>query len=120
MRSTSRAVQNIELMPQRQNLGVQLPSRLEAVAQQADEQEPQRNHCAMILIPPQTASQFGQSFRKRHALDEDVPSQHLRQRSRQRPCHRVKSIGAQRHVAAPNRDWVQGAVTRRHEIATKV
>jgi hypothetical protein len=49
MRSTSRAVQNIELMPQRQNLGVQLPSRLEAVAQQADEQGPQRNHCAMMF-----------------------------------------------------------------------
>jgi hypothetical protein len=49
MRSTSRAVQNIELMPQRQNLGFQLSSRLEAVAQQADEQEPQRNHAAMMF-----------------------------------------------------------------------
>jgi hypothetical protein len=38
MWSTWRALlQNIELMPQRQNLGFQLPSRLEAVAQQADE-----------------------------------------------------------------------------------
>jgi len=45
MRSTWRApLQNIELMPQRQNLGFQLPSRLEAVVQQAEEQEPQRNH----------------------------------------------------------------------------
>ena len=45
MRSTRRALlQNIELMPQRQNLAFQLLSRLEAVAQQAEEQEPQRNH----------------------------------------------------------------------------
>ena len=45
MRSSWRALlQNIELMPQRQNLGFQLPSRLEAVVQQAEEQEPQRNH----------------------------------------------------------------------------
>jgi hypothetical protein len=43
MRSTSRAVQNIELMPERQNLGFQLLSWLEAVARQAEEQEPQRN-----------------------------------------------------------------------------
>jgi hypothetical protein len=42
MRSTSRAVQNIELMPQHQNLGFQLLSRLDAAAQQAEEQEPQR------------------------------------------------------------------------------
>src|SRR4029077_14384418 len=49
MRSTSRAVQNIELMPQRQNLGFQLLSWLEAVAQQADEQEPQRNHTQMMF-----------------------------------------------------------------------
>jgi hypothetical protein len=49
MRSTSRAVQNIELMPQRQNLAFQLPSRLEAVAQQADEQEPQRNHARTMF-----------------------------------------------------------------------
>ena len=49
MRSTWRAVQNIELMPQRQNLGFQLLSRLEAVAQQAEEQEPQRNHAAMMF-----------------------------------------------------------------------
>ena len=48
MRSTWRAVQNIELMPQRQNLGFQLLSRLEAVAQQAEEQEPQRDHAAMM------------------------------------------------------------------------
>jgi hypothetical protein len=41
MRSTWRALlQNIELMPQHQNLGFQLPSRLEAVAKQAEEQEP--------------------------------------------------------------------------------
>jgi hypothetical protein len=44
MRSTSRALlQNIELMPERQNLGFQLLSWLEAVARQAEEQEPQRN-----------------------------------------------------------------------------
>jgi hypothetical protein len=50
MRSTWRALlQNIELMPQRQNLGLQLLSRLEAVTQQADEQEPQRNHAAMMF-----------------------------------------------------------------------
>jgi hypothetical protein len=50
MRSTWRALlQNIDLMPQRQNLGFQPPSRLEAVAQQADDQEPQRNHAEMMF-----------------------------------------------------------------------
>jgi hypothetical protein len=38
MRSTWRTLpKNVELMPQHQHLGLQLPSRLEAVAQHADE-----------------------------------------------------------------------------------
>jgi hypothetical protein len=41
--------ENIELMPQHQDLGFQLPSRLEAVAQHADEQEDDCNHAAMMF-----------------------------------------------------------------------
>jgi hypothetical protein len=42
MRSTWRTLpKNVELMPQHQDLGLQLLSRLEAVIQQADENEGQ-------------------------------------------------------------------------------
>jgi len=40
---------NVELMPQHQDLGFQLLSRLEAVAQHADEQEADCNHVAIML-----------------------------------------------------------------------
>jgi len=50
MRSTWRALpKNIELMPQHQDLGFQLLSRLEAVAQHADEQEADCNHAAIMF-----------------------------------------------------------------------
>ena len=50
MRSTRRApLQNIELMPQHQNLGFQLLSRLEVVAQHADEKEADCNHAAIMF-----------------------------------------------------------------------
>ena len=50
MRSTWRApLQDIELMPQHQDLGFQLLSRLEAIAQHADEQEADCNHSAMMF-----------------------------------------------------------------------
>jgi hypothetical protein len=42
-------LQHIELMPQHQDLGFQLLSRLEVVAQHADEQEPDCNHAAIMF-----------------------------------------------------------------------
>jgi len=50
MHSTRRAMlQNIELMPQYQDFGFQPPSRLEAVAQHADEKEANCNHSAIMF-----------------------------------------------------------------------
>ena len=50
MRSTWRTLpKNVELMPQHQDLGLQLLSRLEAVAQHADEQEADCNHAPMMV-----------------------------------------------------------------------
>ena len=50
MRSTWRSLlQDIELMPQHQDLGLQLLSRLDAVAQHADEQEADRDHEATMF-----------------------------------------------------------------------
>jgi len=50
MRSTWRTLpKNVELMPQHQHLGLQLLSRLEAVAQHADEQEADCNHAAIMF-----------------------------------------------------------------------
>jgi hypothetical protein len=50
MRSTWRTPpKNVELMPQHQHLGLQLLSRLEAVAQHADEQQPDCNHAAIMF-----------------------------------------------------------------------
>ena len=40
---------NVELMPQYQDFGLQPPSRLEAVAQYADEQEADCNHAAIMF-----------------------------------------------------------------------
>ena len=40
---------NVELMPQHQHLGLQLLSRLEAVAQHADEQQLDCNHAAIMF-----------------------------------------------------------------------
>jgi hypothetical protein len=40
---------NVELMPQHQDLGLQLLSRLEAVAQHADEQQANCNHAAIMF-----------------------------------------------------------------------
>jgi hypothetical protein len=42
-------LQNIELMPQYQDFGFQPPSRLEAVAQHADEKEAKCNHLAIMF-----------------------------------------------------------------------
>ena len=42
-------LQDIELMPQYQDFGFQLPPRLEAVAQQADEKEGNCNHATIML-----------------------------------------------------------------------
>jgi hypothetical protein len=42
-------LQDIELMPQHQDPGFQLLSRLEAVAQYADEQEADYNHAAIMF-----------------------------------------------------------------------
>ena len=51
MHPTWRALlQNIELMPQYQVFGFQPPSRLEAVAQHANEKEGNCNHSAIMLI----------------------------------------------------------------------
>jgi hypothetical protein len=41
--------QDIELMPQDQDFGFQLPSRLEAVAQHTAEQETKGNHAAIMF-----------------------------------------------------------------------
>jgi hypothetical protein len=50
MRSAWRSLlQDIELMPQYHDLGFQLRSRLEAVAQHADEQEANCNHAAIMF-----------------------------------------------------------------------
>jgi hypothetical protein len=42
-------LQSIELMPQYQYFGLQPPSRLEAVIQQADEKEGNCNHSAIMF-----------------------------------------------------------------------
>ena len=42
-------LQNAELMPQYQDFGFQSPSRLEAIAQHADEKQADRNHAAMMF-----------------------------------------------------------------------
>ena len=42
-------LQDIELMPQYQDFGFQTPSRLEAVAQYADEKEGNCNHATIML-----------------------------------------------------------------------
>jgi hypothetical protein len=42
-------LQDIELMPQDQHFGFQLPSRLEAVAQDTDEEEGNCNHAAIMF-----------------------------------------------------------------------
>src|SRR5713226_120809 len=57
-------LQNIELMPQDQDFGFQPPSRLEAVAQHADEEEANRDHqsqsCSDSLAAVTTADRvFG-------------------------------------------------------------
>ena len=50
MRSTWRTLpKNVELMPQYQEFRLQLLSRLEAVAQHADEQEADCNHAAIMF-----------------------------------------------------------------------
>jgi hypothetical protein len=50
MRSPWRALlQDVDLMPQHQDLGRQLLSRLEVVAQHADEQEADYNHAAIMF-----------------------------------------------------------------------
>jgi hypothetical protein len=42
-------LQDIELMPQDQDFGFETPSRLEAVAQHADENEANYNHSAIMF-----------------------------------------------------------------------
>jgi hypothetical protein len=42
-------LQDIELMPQGQDLGFQLRSRLEAIAQHAEEQDADCNHAAIMF-----------------------------------------------------------------------
>jgi hypothetical protein len=42
-------LQDIELMPQHQDLGFQLLSRLEAVTQHADKQDADCNHAAIMF-----------------------------------------------------------------------
>jgi hypothetical protein len=50
MRSTWRTLpKTVELMPQHQDLGLQLLSQLEAVAQHADEQQADWNHAAIMF-----------------------------------------------------------------------
>ena len=51
MQSTARRTlpKNVELMPQYQDFGLQPPSRLEAVAQHADEQEADCNHAPIMF-----------------------------------------------------------------------
>jgi hypothetical protein len=48
-RRRARWLQNIELMPQYQDFGFQPPSRLEAIAQHADEKEANCNHSAIMF-----------------------------------------------------------------------
>ncbi len=50
MHSTWHALlQDVELMPQYQDFGFQSPSRLEAIAQDADEKEADCNHAAIMF-----------------------------------------------------------------------
>src|SRR6266446_2710997 len=50
MHSTWHALlQDVELMPQYQDFGFQSPSRLEAIAQHADEKEADCNHAAIMF-----------------------------------------------------------------------
>jgi hypothetical protein len=50
MHSTWHALlQHVELMPQYQDFGFQSPSRLEAIAQHADEKEADCNHAAIMF-----------------------------------------------------------------------
>jgi hypothetical protein len=63
MHSTWHALlQDVELMPQYQDFGFQSPSRLEAIAQRADEKEADCNHAASCSDSPVTASQMDWVF----------------------------------------------------------
>ena len=57
--------QDIELMPQYYDLGFQLLSRPEAVAQHADEQEADCYHAAIMFRFATDRESIGWSFRKR-------------------------------------------------------
>ena len=59
-------LQDIELMPQYQDFGFQTLSRLEAVAQYADEKEGNCNHATIMLRFAIDRESSGRSFRKRH------------------------------------------------------
>jgi hypothetical protein len=88
-------LQDIELLPQHQDLGFQLLSRLEeAVAQHADEQEADCNHVAIMFRFADSQS-IGQSFRKRQWLLKRVTANTpaaTRARNRTRTAETVKNI----------------------------
>ena len=65
--------QDIELMPQYYDLGFQLLSRPEAVAQHADEQEADCYHAAIMFRFAADRESIGWSFRKR----QSPPAQEL-------------------------------------------
>ena len=62
-------LEDIELMPQDQGFGFQLPARLEAVAQHPHEEKGNCDHqpqsCSDSVI---AVTSHGSSFRKRHGL----------------------------------------------------
>ena len=60
--------QDIELMPQYYDLGFQLLSRPEAVAQHADEQEADCYHAAIMFRFAADRESIGWSFRKRQPI----------------------------------------------------
>ena len=63
MHSTWHALlQDVELMPQYQDFGFQSPSRLEAIAQHADEKEADCNHARSCSDSLVTASQMDWVF----------------------------------------------------------
>jgi hypothetical protein len=61
-------LQNIELMPQYQDFGFQPPSRLEAVAQHANEKEANCNHLTIMFRFAADRESNGLSFRKRQLV----------------------------------------------------
>jgi hypothetical protein len=63
-------LQDVQLVPQDQDFGLQLPPGLEPVAQRAEEQETDRDHQSIMFRFATTRESIGRSFRKRQVTQD--------------------------------------------------